>query len=160
MATSNTILVALVDALERVDIYRLFDDELSDYVRMADSVWDAATRQLFGKPVVVEDALWDIDDVLSASDHAVLTRLSCVMQDAWLESEMREYRYGDSDWNPYNRMSVASYTDRYPHRSSSMPRKRVTHAQRKYAQRQHERRDIPRYDTMAVSCYVDDEIPF
>lgn len=158
MATSNTILVALVDALDCVDIYRLFDDELSDYVRMADSVWDAATRQLFGEPVDPAYAMDDPDDVLSVPDYVLLTRLSYVMQDAWIESEMREYRYGDSDWNPYSRMSVASYTDRYPHRAGSMPRKRVTHAQRKLAQRQ--RRDLPRYDTMAVSCYVDDEIPF
>lgn len=165
-ATASLFLSALVKAVTNVDVDSLLNDELSDFSRELDIIWDGVTASMSESDTPMDFMTWMhvySDDGYTPHDswhYHVLSTLSDVIESCWEESEIREYKYGDSDWNPYSRLSIESYSDRTCHRSSTLPRKHTTHASRKRAIRMSsDQHRILVSSSNNVATY-DEDIPF
>jgi hypothetical protein len=120
----NPLASAFVSALLRVDVSSCMNDELRDLSRMAGWVFDGAVS-LAGFP---EGTLvYEVANLMGAYglEECEATRLlqqtMHVIDCCDCESDWREYSIGDSDWNPYSRQSVESYSDVWPERSEFLP---------------------------------------
>jgi len=93
-----------------------FNDELRHTWSQAEKAWDLANKYLLGGSDI-EWYAWDAiaDSIFpreyAARENELLSRLSSTIESCWDESEYREYKYGDSDYNPTSRSNRRSWAE-------------------------------------------------
>lgn len=112
VSSKLTLFEWFIDQMDQIQLGYNF--ELSHRLSILEDAWQHASKALLGADLSWFEYEAAVDDILpqdAARHRRVLNGLSSMIDEVFWEGEVREYRYGDSDYNPYSLTSCISYAE-------------------------------------------------